>query len=356
MYFALIMAGGTGTRLWPLSRLQRPKQTLRLVGDRSLFQHAVDRLDPLFSPDRVWVVTRREQFGSLQEQVPEIPPDHYILEPEGRGTAPAIGLAAIHLYRKDPEAVMAVLTADHYIQNTERFQAVLTAAENLARQGFLVTLGIDPNSASTAYGYIEQGINLDPLDGFRVFRVRQFTEKPNRETAARMVSSGLYSWNSGMFIWQVKRILEELHRQMPEFYEQLMQIYEAMGGKNFLPTLEKIWPQVAKQTIDYGVMEGAREAVVIPVQMGWTDVGSWGNIADLQEPDEAGNVVSGTHVGIDTISTTAVGQKRMIATIGIKDLVIIDSEDALLICARGQEQRVKEIVERLEQDGRHDLL
>jgi mannose-1-phosphate guanylyltransferase len=321
-----------------------------------MFQHAVDRLHPLFSPDRVWVVTRREQFEILREQVPEIPADHYILEPEGRGTAPAIGLAATHLYRKDPEAVMAVLTADHYIQDQERFQSVLTAAEILARQGFLVTLGIDPNSASTAYGYIEQGQNLDPVDGFRVFKVRQFTEKPNRETAARMVSSGLYSWNSGMFIWQVKRILEELHRQMPEFYEQLMQIDDAMDGKDFRPTLEKIWPQVAKQTIDYGVMEGARDSVVIPVQMGWTDVGSWGNIADLLEPDEAGNVVSGTHIGIDTLSTTVVGQKRMIATIGIKDLVIIDSEDALLICARGQEQRVKEIVERLEQDGRHDLL
>jgi mannose-1-phosphate guanylyltransferase len=347
MYYALIMAGGSGTRLWPLSREHRPKQTLCLVGERSMFQYAVERLSPLFAVDRIWVVTRVQHAGLLQEQVPELPKENFINEPQGRGTAPAIGLGAIQLLRRDPEAVMAVLTADHFISNTDRFQRVLSAAEKVARQGYLVTLGITPSHASTAYGYIEQGLGLDPVDGFQVYRVRAFTEKPNRDTAARMVSSGLYSWNSGMFIWQVKRILEEFRRQMPEFYELLMKVDAALGTRNYAKVLEQVWSQLNKQTIDYGVMEGALNSVVIPVEMGWTDVGSWSSLEAILDPDEQGNIVAGAHTGIDTTSSVVFGNKRLIATVGVKDLVIVDTEDAL---------RVKELVEKLKAEGRDELL
>ncbi len=356
MLNAVIMAGGSGTRLWPLSRNNRPKQSLKIIGDRSMFQQAVDRLLPLLPVEKIWVVTRREHAEILQNQAPEIPKEQFILEPQGRGTAPAIGLAAIHLYRKDPESIMAVLTADHFIADRVRFLKVLEACEKLAEKGHLVTLGIDPESPSSAFGYIEQGQSLEKVDEFPVFRVRQFTEKPSRETAVRMVSSGLYSWNSGMFVWKVKRLLEELHLQMPDFYNKLLQIDEVLDTPDYSSSLSEIWQNVGYQTIDYGVMEHARDVVVVPVQMGWTDVGSWGSLTALLKPDEQGNVIAGQHVGLETKSSLIFGGKRLITTIGVEDLVIIDSDDALLICARSQEQLVKDLVEQLKKQGKEEVL
>ena len=203
------------------------------------------------------MVTRGEHASMLMEQVPELPPENFIVEPEGRGTAPAIGLAAIHLRRRDPDAIMAVLTADHYIADTEGFRQALTAAAQVAEEGHLVTLGIKPTSPSTGYGYIQQGASLGTVDGSPTFRVERFIEKPDLETATAMVESGEYSWNSGMFIWRVDRILDEFQRQMPEFYAQLAEVEAALGTPAYEATLNRIWPQVAKQTIDYGVMEGA---------------------------------------------------------------------------------------------------
>jgi mannose-1-phosphate guanylyltransferase len=355
MDFALIMAGGSGTRLWPLSRENRPKQSLQLVGERSMFQHSVDRLSPLFSPERIWVVTRTAHASLLQAQTPDLPESNLILEPEGRGTAPAIGLAAIHLRRADPQAVMAVLTADHYISDPARFRQVLSAGLNVARQGHLVTLGIRPTNPSTGFGYIEQGPALGEVDGFSVFHVRRFTEKPNRETAARMFSGGIYSWNSGMFIWQVQRILDEFERQMPEFYAYLMEVDAALGTPEYEAVLGRVWPQIAKQTIDYGIMEGARGVVVIPVDMGWTDIGSWGSLVDLRPTDDQGNIMSGELLSLDTHNTLVLGDKRLIATVGVRDLIIIDSGDALLVCHKDQEQRVRELVDMLIAQGKEEL-
>jgi mannose-1-phosphate guanylyltransferase len=357
-FYALIMAGGIGTRLWPLSRRNRPKQSLRLLGERTMFEHAVDRIAPLFQPEQIFVVTGAEHVASLAAQAPELPPENFVVEPEGRGTAPAIGLGAIHLRRQDPAAIMVVLTADHFIADTARFRQALTAAAQIAEEGHLVTLGVKPSSPSTGYGYIKQGESLDTVEGFAVFRAERFTEKPSLETAIHMVESGEYSWNSGMFLWRVDRIMEEFQRQMPEFYVQLAEIEATLGSPGYEPTLSRIWPQVIKQAIDYGVMEGAEDVAVIPVDVGWSDVGSWASLAELLPTDAEGNVVVGLHVGIDTRDTLIFGGsgKRLIATIGLEGMVIVDTEDALLVCPRERGQEVRAIVRRLGEDGRGEWL
>jgi len=264
-YYAVIMAGGSGTRLWPLSRQQRPKQSLTLVGQRTMFQQAVDRLAPLFPPERILVVTRREHAALRMEQTPELPPENFIVEPEGRGTAPAIGLAAVHLRRIDSNAIMAVLTADHHIAEGQRFLQSLRGAAQVAEEGFLVTLGIQPTSPSTGFGYIHHGERLSVGADQNVFCVKRFVEKPDSEQALAMVTSGEYSWNSGMFIWRVDRILQEFARHMPELDRQLGEVATTLNTTAYEATLNRVWPRVTKQTIDYGVMEQADRVAVLPV-------------------------------------------------------------------------------------------
>jgi mannose-1-phosphate guanylyltransferase len=356
MYYAVIMAGGSGTRLWPLSRQKYPKQALKLVGDKTMFQYAVERIAPLFPWERILVVTRAEHAPILMEQTPDLPAENFILEPEGRGTAPAIGLAAVHLQQRDPNAIMAILTADHFIIETKRFCQVLKAAELIARDGSLVALGIRPSSASTGFGYIHQGSALGKKNGFRYFAVRGFTEKPDPTTAQQMFASGEYSWNSGMFIWRVARILSEFERQMPDFYFKLQNTSAMLGTPEYPVMLEKTWPTVAKETIDYGIMEGARQVIVIPIEIDWTDIGSWGSLLELLPADHERNVVIGNHLEIDTKGTLVFGSKRLVATIGVCDLIIIDTDDAVMICAKDREQDVKAIVSKLKDTNQMELI
>jgi mannose-1-phosphate guanylyltransferase len=356
-YYALIMAGGSGTRLWPLSRQARPKQALRLVGDRTMFQHSVERLAPLFSPDRTFIVTAAEQVGALLRQVPQLPGGNFIVEPVQRGTASAIGLAAIYLRRRDPDATMAVLTSDHYIADREAFQRVLRAACQVAQQGCLVTLGIRPTFASTGYGYIERGEPLAEADGLTAYRVEAFREKPDAATAEEFMANGRHTWNSGMFIWRVDRILAEMKRQMPRFYDQLMQLDAAMGTDRESLVLSYVWPRVAAQTIDYGIMEGADDVAVIPAEMGWSDIGSWATLLDILPGDENGNVIiDADHIGVDTTETLVYGNNRMVATIGVSCLVVVDTDDVLLICPHDRAQDVKKIVEQLRTNGETQYL
>ncbi len=355
-WYALIMAGGGGTRLWPLSRRSRPKQALTLVGERTMFEHAVDRIASLFQPEEIFVVTGEEHLESLLLQAPELPRANFLLEPVGQGTAPAIGLGAVHLRRRDPQAVMVVLTADHFIRDVERFRRVLTAAAEVAEKGHLVTLGITPSFPSTGFGYIQQGEQLYEVDGFAVFRALRFTEKPSPETAFQMVESGLYTWNSGMFIWRVDRILEEFARQMPDLYDVLMQVDAVLDTPAYEMTLRRLWPELSPQSIDYGVMEGARDVVVIPVDIGWSDVGNWSSMREILPADADGNVVVGEHVGMDTRDTIVFGGRRLIATIGLENMIIVDTDDALLICPVDREQDVREMVRRLREAGRREVL
>lgn len=351
-YYALIMAGGIGTRLWPLSRQKSPKQVLPLVGERSMFGLAVERLQPLFTPEDVMVVVGRDQVDLLKAEQTGVPDHNYVIEPMGRGTAPAIALSAITLRQRDPQAIMAVLTADHFVGDDEGFREVLVAAGETAARDYLVTLGITPSFPSTGYGYVERGPLLMNAAGFTAYRVTAFREKPDLVTAKRFMVSGRHSWNSGMFVWKVERFLSELSRTMPEFYEQLMQIEAALGTPDYERVLNEVWPRVAAQTVDYGVMEKARDVAVIPAEFGWNDVGSWATLLDILEGDEHDNVIRhAQHVGLDTANTLVFGRDRLVATIGLRDLIVIDTGDALLICPKDRAQDVKKIVDELKQRG-----
>lgn len=342
--YALIMAGGSGTRLWPHSRSTKPKQFLRLNGERTMLQETVARILPLIPHDRIYVVTGAVYAELVQEQLPELPPENLLIEPSGKGTAPAIGLGALHIRRRDPNALMAVLSADHGIEQQEIFRQQLVVGATMAEQGYLVTLGIKPSVPATGYGYIEGAELLYAGDGQQVFRVKRFVEKPSLERAESYVASGTFFWNAGMFVWGAERILDELARFEPLLAQGLTVINSHLGTHNEHSVLEDIWPSMPNIAIDVAVMERTDRAVVIPSDIGWSDVGDWAALAEILPQDSAGNAVLGRSVNIDTRNTLIYGNGRLVATIGVEDLLIVDTHDVLLICPRERAQDVKAMV------------
>jgi mannose-1-phosphate guanylyltransferase len=353
--YALIMAGGAGTRLWPLSREKRPKPVLPLVEEsRSMFQIAVERLSPLFPPGRVLVVANAELTAILQEQAPEIPAENFIIEPVGRDTAPAVGLGAIHIRHRDPEAILAVLTADHYLTDEEGFRNALDAACQIAEQDRIVTLGITPDYPATGFGYIERGAITDTLNGIDVFDLKQFVEKPDEERARAFVTSGRYSWNSGMFIWKARRVLSELAVHAPELSASLETLAKAIGTAEYETMLQSIWPTIQKISVDYALMEHISEGInVIPVDIGWSDIGNFEALYDILSDDEGHAVVGHEPVVIDS-QRLLVFSQRLVAAVGVEDLVIIDTDDVLLICLRSRAQDVKQLVETLKKNQQNE--
>lgn len=359
-YYAVIMAGGGGTRLWPLSRTSRPKQMLRLGSERTLFQIAIDRLDGLFPPERILVVTVADQAEELRRQRPEIPPENYLLEPMPRGTASVVGLAATALSHRDREAVMAVLTADHTIRNEAAFRELLRSAYHVAQKGYLVTLGITPTHPATGYGYIQQGERLEDAGLRPVYEVRRFKEKPDLATAKAMLADGNHVWNSGMFIWQVNRIRAEFDRLMPELADILRKIDASWSTPQRDEVIRSLWPTIRPETIDYGIMERAERAAVLPAsELGWNDIGSWDALFEVLPADENGNIFLLSEVlQLDSRQSLILseGKERLIAAIGVRDLVIIDTGDVLLVCNRADAQKVRDAVNLLKQTGQNRYL
>lgn len=350
MLYAVIMAGGSGTRLWPLSRRNQPKQALKLIGDRTMFQHAVDRLSPLFTPDRICVVTNDELATVLKRQAPDIPADNFIVEPAGRDSAPAAGLAAVHLVKRDPSAAMVMLTADHFIVDTAQFRAALGAASEVASEGAIVTLGIRPTAPDTRFGYISLGTGQQIVDGFRVYDSAGFREKPDQATAQKFIDDGRHVWNSGMFVWRADRLLGEFQQQLPETYEALRSIGDALGTPDADRVLAAEWQKVRRVSIDYGLMEHARDVYVIPIDIGWSDIGSWGALLDVLDADADGNVSTGPLLARDTRGTY-VRSDKLVAAIGLSDMVIVDTPDVLLVCPRDRAEEVRDLVRKMETEG-----
>ncbi|MGC8838357.1 MAG: mannose-1-phosphate guanylyltransferase [Anaerolineae bacterium] len=356
--YAAILAGGTGTRLWPRSREHLPKQMLDLVTDRTMLQETVHRVTPIIPVERIFVVTGRNYADLAREQLPELPPENVIVEPCGRSTAPCVGLAAVHILRRDPHAVMASLHADHVIRDAEGFRQALLAARDVAQDGVLVTLGIQPTHPATGFGYIHRGEQVATSHGLPVYRVRRFVEKPPLPQARAYLESGEYYWNSGIFIWKAATILEQMKRLLPDLYGQLMQVAAALDGPRASEVLEEVWRNVRPISIDVGVMERAGQVLVLPLDVGWSDVGDWAALADLLPRDAQGNVVVRTkHVGLDTTGAFIYSSEgRLVATLGLKDLVIVDTGDVLLICPKDRTQDVRLLVERLRERGEEKYL
>ncbi len=358
--YASILAGGSGTRLWPLSTKESPKQFLRLPGPNTMLQETVLRVAPQIPVDNVYVVTNCEYRDPVARQLPDMPYTNIIAEPTGRGTAASIGVAAALIAARDPQAVMASFHSDHAIADVQGFRTAVAFAEEIARQGYLVTLGIQPTYPETGYGYIRFGDPFMHHDELAAHAVEAFVEKPKLPAAEEYLRSGNYVWNSGIFIWRVDRILEELRRHVPTVADVLDEIGAAAkesGGRmdaTVERVLEAVWPRLQENvTIDTGVMERANRIAVVPISVGWNDIGTWASVASLFKPDESGNVTIGLpaeqHFAVNTTNTLIYSDAgRVITTAGIEGLIIVDAGDQLLICAREQAQLVKEIAEHMQ--------
>jgi mannose-1-phosphate guanylyltransferase len=357
--YAVIMAGGVGSRLWPRSRGSTPKQFLDLLGSRTMLQETVDRIEPLIPLERLLVVVGEEHAATVRDQVPSLPIENLIIEPGPRDTAPCIGLAAIALQRRDPAAIMATFPADHCIVDADGLRRAVAAAARIAQEDYLVTLGITPSHAHTGYGYIQRGASLNSANDLPAFRVQRFTEKPNEITARHFVESGEYYWNAGMFIWQVSRILAEMANLLPPLYAELERVADAWDSAQRTELLAAAWQRISRISIDYGVMEKAARVAVVPVDIGWNDVGNWATLSELLESDKAGNALrgEGRHLAQDIRDSYIYASAgRLVAAVGLNGFVVVDTPDALLICPKDRAQDVRDVVDRLKADGLQEYL
>jgi mannose-1-phosphate guanylyltransferase len=352
-HYGLILAGGRGTRFWPRSRRARAKQVLPFFGDRTLIQQTVDRLRPVLPPERLWILTNEHLRDEIVRQLPEVPKKQILAEPAQRNTAPAIGLAAHILQSIDPQAVMGVFPADHIIGRPRDYLRLVRQALKLADSGKIAVLGIQPRWAETGYGYIEFPPGVKPGDAAEV---RRFREKPDAATAAGFVAAGNFYWNAGMFFWKTSVLLDALRQFLPKT-ATLLSGLPAFRSRQFMPRLQEIFPRCENISIDYAVLERASNVAGIAAgDIGWNDVGSWNAVYELHKRDANGNAL-GSEALIEASSGNYVhAGKKLVALLGVKDLIVVDTPDALLIADRSHAQQVGDLVKRLEKSGREDLL
>lgn len=353
--FAVIMAGGRGTRFWPRSRRRRAKQVLRMFGERSLIQQTVDRLQPLVPAERIWVITNADLRAEIVRQLPEIPPRQIVAEPAQRNTAPCIGLAARILLSLDPDAIMGVFPADQLIASPRPFQRLVRAAYRAAGRGSLVVLGVRPRWPETGYGYIEFPNDFRP-DAVKPVPIVRFREKPDLATARRYVRAGRFYWNSGIFFWRANVFLEELERHLPAT-ARLLAGLPTYADRRFGQRLRELYPQAENISVDYAVLEKSRNVVGFASdRIEWNDVGSWNAVYELLPHDAEGNAARGDALFQSSTGNYVDAEGKLVALLGVRNLIVVDTPDALLVADRGQAQRVGDIVKTLEKLNREDLL
>jgi len=358
--YPVIMAGGSGTRFWPLSRKDRPKQFLPLAGDEPLLAATVTRLPPLAKAKETFIVCGPAHAAAARRMLPKLPEQNFIVEPCARNTAPCVGLAALHVARKDPRGVIVMLPADHHISRPAAFREALASAADLAQRGSIATIGIKPSRPETGYGYLKIGPRL-AARGRKgkgaAHKVERFVEKPDVVTAARYLADGGYLWNSGIFAFRADVILDEIRRAMPVLGEQLDAIDAAFGTPGYKKTLARVFPECPSISIDYGVMEKSKRIAVVPADFGWSDVGSFAALPDVKPTDRLGNVAEGDAVVVDAHNTVVLAKGgRPVAVVGIDDVVVVDAGDAVLVCRRDRAQDVRQAVEELSRRGRDEVL
>jgi mannose-1-phosphate guanylyltransferase len=357
MLHAIIMAGGSGTRFWPASRGHRPKQLLALASDDPLLRVTVDRILPLVPAERLWVVTTAATLDASRELLADLSPDHVLAEPTGRDTAACVAYAARVLLHRDPDAHCLVFPADHVIPDGDRFRSAMAAgAAAVADRGGLLTFGIKPTRAETGFGYLEIGDGVGAHGEWALHELDRFVEKPDRETAENYLAKGGYLWNSGMFAWRATDLLAEVRRQLPLLFEGIGVIGDALGTASELETIDQIYPLLPRTSVDFGIMESARQCWTIPVDFAWSDVGSWPALTEVLAPDANGNISRGRALGIDAADNILVGDGVLVAAVGVRDLVVVATPDAVLVVPKDQAQRVKEVVNALHSHGRDDVL
>jgi len=358
--YAVIMAGGSGTRFWPLSREKMPKQLLKIGGEDTLIRQTVGRILPLTPMEDIFIVTNQPLAESINHQLtPKFGRSwdgNFILEPEAKNTAPALGLAALHLERVDPDSVMIVLAADHAIGKGDAFLNVLRRAAAAARFGYLVTLGIKPDRPETGYGYIKSGEKCPEAGIDDVSKVEAFVEKPDLDTAKEYLKKGNYYWNSGIFIWQTGTLLAEIEKRQPSLHKGLLEIRESIGTDKETEVVKEVFKKFDSLSIDYAVMEKTDRAAVIPADIGWSDVGSWTALDDVSEKDASGNVIIGNVIDIGSRDSIVYAEKRLVATIGLRDAVVVDTPDATLVCSKDRAQDVKKVVDELKKRKAEEYL
>ncbi len=355
--YVVIMAGGKGERFWPVSRLSRPKHLLPIVGDKPMLRQTVDRLEGLVPAEHVIIVTNKEQEAAIREICPDLPAENIVSEPVGRDTAPAVGLAALLVKKRDPEAIFAMLPADHVIHDVEGFQKVMDSGFELAEAGeVLITIGIAPTHPATGYGYIHKGEMKGSSSQTPAYKVQKFVEKPDTETAQQYLDSGEYYWNAGMFIWSVHSIYKSIEQFNPGLFASLNEIESLThSGTSLENALADIYPTLEKISIDYSVMEKADNVETIESNFDWDDVGEWPAIERHSDKDEAGNLLSGLGL-VSNCSNNIIYNdgERVTAIYGVDELIVVHTADATLICPKSKAQEIKKLVKQLGADARFE--
>jgi len=354
---AVIMAGGVGTRFWPLSRKKRPKQFLPIISDNTMIEETVNRLLPRVSSSNIYTIANPEQTQVIKRRFTNLPEENLLIEPQGKNTAPSLILATAKIYLQNPQSVVAALPADHLIRDSALFLKKLEAGAAAAAEGeHLVTFGIPPDYPATGYGYIN--FSLKPpseILGENFYPVEKFKEKPDYEQAKEFLRAGNYFWNSGMFIWRAEVFARKLELYAPVMFSYWNKVLEALKNNNEAQ-IQKIFDVIPSISIDYALMENAKGVLMCEGNFGWSDVGAWSALADIWDKDESGNALRGENIIIDSENCLLYNPNKITALVGVKDLIVVDSEDALLICRKDQDQKVKDIVENIKKKGKSEYL